>query len=188
MKILILEGIATSGKSTVIAGLQKRLAGHNIRIAGEAETHIPIMKQTGRLHIEFFEELLNRTISGSSDLLIFDRLYLTQAFRANATLKKYSLVEGVLNKQDALTAFLKVDEPAIAERVSIATEHRDYSWGEYVKTKGGNPEQVADYYISQQQYLLKLLETSILPHITCDTTNQNYNVTINRIVEELKLV
>ncbi|MEO8104734.1 MAG: hypothetical protein ABI602_00150 [Candidatus Saccharibacteria bacterium] len=188
MKILILEGIATSGKSTVISGIRKRLAGLSVEIARESETHIPIMKQTDELHIQFFEELITLLATDKPDLLIFDRLYLTQAFRAKVSLEQYSQIENILNKQDALTAFLKIDDAAIADRVSKAAEHRDASWREYIKTKGDTTEQVADYYITQQQNQLKLLETSMLPHIICDTTTHNYDEVIQRIVGKLKLV
>lgn len=57
---------------------------------------------------------------------------------------------------------------------SRTVEHRRNSWGDHIKTKGKSPEEIADYYIDQQQSLLKLLEQSKLPHHIFNTTNHDY--------------
>jgi thymidylate kinase len=187
MRLLILEGIATSGKSTVIGSITEKMQGLTVRIAGEPETHIPIMKQTDESHIEFFEKLIERLISGKPDLIIFDRLYLTQAFRAGISLKQYSNLENTLASLDTLTVFLKVDEDAIAQRIAKAAEHRDPSWGEYIKTKGDDIDGIAGYYITQQRNQMKLLKTSSLPYIVCNTSNHNYSEVTRQILKKLKI-
>lgn len=187
MKIVILEGIATSGKSTITSIIQKQLSGLTIRVVSEEETHEPIMKQTHELHVSFFKNLINQLIAEKSDLVIFDRLYLTQAFRAGLSLTEYSELEHILSKYNALTVFLKVDEHAIAERVAKAAEHRDPSWGEYIKTKGTTSSEIADYYIEQQRNQIKLLGTSSLPYIVCNTTAHNYVEITRQILESLQL-
>ena len=110
MKILILEGIATSGKSTITKIIKKQLSGLLVSAASEKETHIPIMKQTKELHIAFFKDLIKRLINEKPELIIFDRLYLTQAFRAGVSISEYSELENILSKYDTITVFLKVDE------------------------------------------------------------------------------
>jgi thymidylate kinase len=187
MKLLILEGVATSGKSTVISGIRERLSGLTVRVAGEPETHIPIMKQTDELHIAFFEDLINRLVAEKLNLIIFDRLYLTQAFRAGVTLDKYSGLENSLASMGAITAFLRVAEDAIANRIAKAAEHRDPSWGEYIKTKGDTIGEIANYYITQQQNQIKLLQTSSLPYLICDTTSHDYAGVTEQILEKLKI-
>lgn len=186
MNILILEGIATSGKSTITRTITSRLSDSSSRVVSEEETHIPIMKQTNDLHVAFFKNLISQIITEEPNLAIFDRLYLTQAFRAGASLKDYSDVESLLSTHNVLTAFLMVDEQAIAERVVKATKHRDPSWGEYIKTKGATDSEIAGYYASQQQNQLKLLSASTLPYMVCDTTGHNYAEVAQQILKKLQ--
>jgi thymidylate kinase len=151
MKIIILEGIATSGKSTITESIKEQLPGLTLRTVSEEETHIPIMKQTDKLHIPFFKNLIEEAVAEKPDLVIFDRLHLTQAFRAGASLADYSGIEKLISNYDAMIVFLKVDEQAIAERVAKAATHRDPSCGEYIKTKGATEGEIAEYYITQQR-------------------------------------
>ena len=187
MKILILEGIATSGKSTLTETIKKELKELTIRIATEAETHIPIMEVTNELHVSFFENLIKKLITEKPGLIIFDRLYFTQAFRAGARLTEYSAIENLLSKHNALTVFLKVDEQAITERVAKAAKHRDPSWAEYIKAKGATEDVVAKYYIAQQQNQIKLLGTSTLPHMVCNTTHHDYSEIAQQILKKIQL-
>lgn len=187
MKILILEGIATSGKSTITDSIKGMLLDLSIRVATEEETHIPIMEQPAELHLTFFEDLIERLIAEQPELVIFDRLYLTQAFRAGVGLSAYSDLESMLSKHNTLTVFLKVEERAITERVKKAAGHRDPSWGEYIKTKGSTDDEIANYYIEQQRSQIKLLHTSTLPHIVCDTTLHNYVEIVQKILKALQL-
>lgn len=174
MKILIIEGIATSGKSTIISSLQNELSNLNVVVATEEETHVPIMKKRDELHIQYFLELLDRLIGNRPDLLICDRLYLTQAIRAKVSLSEYREIEDKLLGFDTTTVFLKVQEAAIAERVHQASQHRDSKWREYIKTRGSSLEEIAHYYKEQQSNQLDLLVTSKLPYKIYDTTSHNY--------------
>jgi thymidylate kinase len=187
MKILILEGIATSGKSTITNKIKEQLGDLSVRVATEEETHIPIMKQTGELHIPFFEDLVKQLVDEKPILIIFDRLYLTQTFRAGVSVGEYSDLESLLSQYDTLTVFLKVDEQTIAERVAKAARHRDPSWGEYIKTKGSNGSEIANYYITQQRSQIDLLNTSNLPHMVYNTTTHDYKKITQQILEKLQL-
>lgn len=187
MKILILEGIATSGKSTITASIKEQLADLTVRLVGEVETHEPIMKHTDELHIPFFKTLIERLVAEKPELIIFDRLYLTQAFRAGVSLAEYSAIENLLSQHDTLTVFLRVDEQAISKRIAKAAGHRDPSWGEYIKTKGAIESEIAEYYIEQQQNQIKLLGTSTLPHMVCNTTHHNYSEITQQILKRLQL-
>ena len=178
MKILIFEGIATSGKSTVISGLQRALPQLKFVVAGESETHIPIMKETTDKHIDFFKRLINQLVSKEPDVLIFDRLYLTQAFRAKCNISDYAEIENLLSTYSALTIFLKVDEATIKTRISKAAEHRGL---DYFASRGESPNEIAQYYIDQQQNQLELLKQSGLPYKIIDTTKHNYVKVVNEI-------
>jgi thymidylate kinase len=192
MKILILEGIPTSGKSTLAESIKGQLAGLAVRVVTERQTHEPIMMQTKQLHLLFFERLIQQAVAGQSDLVIFDRLYLTQAVRANARLTEYSAIEHMLSAHNALSVYLRVDEDAIAVRIAKAVAHRDastadFQWGEHFKTKGNTDDEIAAYYIAQQRKQIALLGTSTLPHMICDSTHHGYAEITAQTVEKLNL-
>ncbi len=137
MQTLIFEGIATSGKSTVTNKLAEALSPRlSVRLATEDETHVPIMDARQGLHLQFFESLLTTMASKQPDLLILDRLYMTQAFRAKCDLSAYKGFEEFLLQYNPTTIFLKVSETEIPNRIHIATKHRNPSWAEYVQSRG----------------------------------------------------
>jgi thymidylate kinase len=188
MKILIFEGIATSGKSTVINLLQSLLNKElKVKVATEHETHIPIMKDTGRLHADFYLKLINKLTLENPDLVIIDRLYLTQAFRAKSSLKPYEKVEMALRPYNTLTIFLRVVPIAIADRIDKATQHRDQEWDSYLRTKGINRQEQAAYYSAQQSSQLELLKQSTLPYKIFDTTEHQYEGIAQEIVDHTGL-
>lgn len=186
MKILIFEGIATSGKSTIILGLSSRLATSTKTVVyEEADTHIPIMRQTDELHLDFFEDLINKAIDQNVDVIIFDRLYLTQVFRAKASVKDYSNIEDMLLEYPVTSIFLKVDEEAISDRITKSLNHRDSEWADYLSEKGKTPEDISKYYIGQQRNQLELLKQSKLPFRIFDTTDHNYKKVEDVIISEV---
>jgi thymidylate kinase len=182
MKVLILEGIATSGKSTVITHLKKVLEGLKVVVADESDTHEPIMEKRSDKHIGFYKTLIHRMLATRPDLLIFDRLYLTQAFRAKCDISDYSEIEELLSKYSPLTIYLKVDEAAIEDRISKAAEHRG---SDYFKFRGTSKER-AQYYIDQQRHQLKSLERSTLPYKVINTTDNDYDKVVQEILEFVK--
>ncbi len=184
MKILLFEGIATSGKSTITGRLVKLLKNEmRIELATEEKTHLPIMAQKSELHTLFFEDLINELILKHPDLLIFDRLYITQAYRANSNLTEYSAIEDALLPYSPHTIILKVDEDTITKRVKAASEHREEEWLQYLKTKGNTFEEIAQDYINQQRGLLKLIKQSKLPYTVCNTTSHDYTTITEEILK-----
>jgi tRNA uridine 5-carbamoylmethylation protein Kti12 len=96
VQILIFEGIATSGKSTIINRLAKSLPKEiETRVLTEDFTHIPIMKKNDDLCIDFFKRLISEILSSGYEVVLIDRLYLTQAFRAGASLEDYLEIDVV---------------------------------------------------------------------------------------------
>jgi thymidylate kinase len=187
MNTLIFEGIATSGKSTIIDSLVRSLKDEmSIELATEDQTHEPIMEQRSELHAPFFEELINELAMKRPDLLIFDRLYITQAYRAKIDLTQYSSIEQALMPYNPHTILLKVDEAAVADRIKAAAKHRGEEWVEkYWKPKGDDFEEIARNYIEQQRGLLRLVEQSNIPYTVFDTTDHGYGTIAKDI---LKLV
>jgi thymidylate kinase len=184
MKILIIEGIATSGKSSLVNKLTELLKEKKLLVLGEPDTHIPIMGKTDELHIEFFKSLINDAVQSDADLVIFDRLHYTQAYRARASVAEYSEIEDLLATNDTLVAYLQVDESAIAERVRLAAEHRDKEWGDYVQTKGKTFDEIAEYYIAQQRSQLNLLSQTKIATQVFNTTQHNYQDIAEQIISD----
>lgn len=184
MKILIIEGIATSGKSSLIKKLTDILDDQKLLVLGEPDTHIPIMDKTDELHIEFFKSLVNDVIQSDADLVIFDRLHYTQAYRAKASVAEYSEIDDLLTRHNTLLAYLQIDESAIAERVRLAAEHRDKEWGDYVQTKGKTFDEIAEYYIAQQRSQLNLLSQTKIATQVFNTTEHNYQDIAEQIISD----
>lgn len=181
MNIYIIEGIATSGKSTITQGLVKALSDKRVTLVTESETHESIMDRKNEVHVSFFMNLVTSKMNENPDLLIFDRLYLTQAFRAQTDLDAYGVVEQKLLKHKVMTIFLKVKEGTIATRVAKATEHRNPEWTKYVSTKGSSSDEIAEYYIQQQKSQLTLLKSSHIPYKICDTSDHEYDEIIREL-------
>ncbi len=183
MRTIILEGIATSGKSTVIDQLSSLLSPDvKLKIVPEAETLMKIVDNTDKyVSIKYLTDLIDRVYSKSFDVVVFDRLYLTHIFRTHSSMADFSVIENMLSKFMPETIFLEVDDAAIAQRVAKASEHREPQWKEYIYTKGQTIDEVADYYIQQQRVQLQNLNASTLPYRIFNTTEHNYKDVIEEI-------
>lgn len=142
------------------------------------------MEKTDELHIDFYLDLINRLTHSNPDLLIIDRLYLTQAFRVKTALKSYKEVEEALIPYNSLTVFLSLKQTTIQDRIDKAIQHRDSEWESYLASKGSGREEQAAYYIHQQNSQLELLKQSILPYKIFDTTDHNYEDIARQIIEQ----
>jgi hypothetical protein len=187
MKTLIFEGIATSGKSRIITGLQHLLQDQlTIAVVPEERTHQPIMTARNELQRAFFGALVDEVVAQGADLMLFDRLYLTQAYRAAVDLSAYDDLEQALLPYHPHTVLLTVQETAIADRIEAAAAHRDPRWRIYLQSKGATFAEIAQEYITQQRGLEQLLGQSKLPYTVFDTTNHNYAAICQRLVTLIK--
>ena len=190
MNILIIEGIPTSGKSSLIEKLSKLLRDKQLAVFSEPKTHEPIMDKPDELHIEFFNSLLQDAVKSSADLVIFNRFHFTQALRAQASISEYLEIEDLLAKQKTLVAYLQVDESAIADRIRLTAERRDespaehFQWVEYFKTKGKTFDEIAKHYATQQRNQMELLKQSKLKKRIFNTTNHEYKTIASQIINE----
>lgn len=183
MRTVIFEGIATSGKSTIIEQLAVLLGPQSkLKIVLETETLMNIVDNTDKsVSIAYLIKLIDRVYAEDSDIVIFDRLYLTHIFRTHSSMADFKAIEDILRPFMPETVFLEIDEGAIADRVAKASEHRDPKWKEYIFTKGQTIDEVADYYIQQQRNQLQLLQKSTLAYRICNTTYHNYQDVIRQI-------
>lgn len=184
MQTLVLEGIATSGKSTIIGMLETALSrDKTVKVVPETET-IMVMEQNtdAEASKDHLKELIRKAYEKPHDIVIFDRLYLTHIFRTHSTIHDFKEIEEILKAYNPTTIYLKVDEGLIAGRVEKASQHRDSTWKEYISTKGRTFSEIADYYIGQQRNQLKLLAESSLPHKIYDTSDHSYEVIVRGIL------
>ncbi len=174
-KIIILEGIATSGKSTVIKYLSQLLDKSNLTftIVGEDVTLMPILNNTEKeVSLDLLKRVINNAIQEGKDFIIFDRLFFTHIFRTNSEYGEFRQIEEMI-QNSALLVFLKIDEEKIPVRIEYARQHRDKAWENYIRTKGSD-EEIYQYYIDQQRILEKFINKTSLKYQVYNTTNLEF--------------
>lgn len=175
MKIIILEGIATSGKTSVKDKLKELLIekGITFSIVEETETLLPILNNADKkVSIDFLNNILDKSLAKKKDFIIFDRFFFTHIFKTNSSTEDFREIENTI-KNNSLLVFLKIDESKIPERITYAREQREKSWDEFVSQKG-NDKEIYQYYINQQGSLLNLLEKTSLRYKIYNTTDMNF--------------
>jgi len=188
MKIIILEGIATSGKTTIKNLLEKYLQEQNQSyfIIDEEETLMPFLHNTDK---DIAKQHLMKTIlkyfKQKTDYLIFDRLYFTHLHRTNSEIKDFKEIENLIKNKKGKIIFLKIQEKSISKRIFDTMKIRDKKWGEYVKSKG-NKKEIVKYYVNQQKKLLKHLKATSLDFEIFDTTKLDFNKISKKICQTLK--
>lgn len=184
MQTLILEGIATSGKSTIIDMLEGTLSKNMVvRVIPEAESIMVIVDNKSKeVSLAHLKTLLPKAYQELCDVVIFDRFYLTHIFRTDSTLQDYKEIEDSLKSYSPITIYLKVNEALIAGRIEKASKHRDAEWNAYISTKGQTFLEIAEYYVGQQRNQLYLLAGSSLPYKIYDTSDHNYEAIVADIL------
>lgn len=185
MNIIQLEGIATSGKTSVKNKLADAFVekGVNFSIIEEDETLMPILHNTDKqVSIDLLKKVIDNALKAKKDFIIFDRLFFTHIFRTKSSVEDFREIENLIKDQSFLV-FLKIDEANIPERVAYARQHRDKSWDEYVSKKGSD-EEIYQYYINQQRLLLDLLKHTSLKYKIYDTTDMEFKNVANEILKD----
>ncbi len=116
----MLEGIATSGKTSVKNELEKILTrrGLDYTFIGEEETLMPLLQNTDPVTAnDHITGLLNRYLSSSKGILIFDRLYLTHIWRTRAHIEDFTESASLLLENSAQICFLEIPNNKLEERI-----------------------------------------------------------------------
>lgn len=109
MKSIILEGIATSGKTSVKNLLCKILTEQNINfsIFEESQTLMPVLNNSDKnTSLDFLKTVISQALTLQKDLIIFDRLFFSHIFRTKSSMADYRDIEKLFDHQCFL-AFLK---------------------------------------------------------------------------------
>ncbi len=185
MKIIILEGIATSGKTSVKNKLVNLFIskGNSFSVVEEDETLIPILaNKDPQISLDFLKKVIATTLKSKKDFLVFDRLFFTHIYRTHSNIDFFRELEDIL-RPNSFLVFLKIDESKIPERIEKARSLRDQKWNEYVSKKGSDAE-IYQYYIEQQKKLLALLQKTTLRYKTYDTTAMNFENIAENILSD----
>jgi len=191
MKVIILEGIATSGKTTVINLIKESLERRKLscQVIAEEETLMPIVDNVDpQVSIKHLSKILTHVFSLDKEILIFDRLYFTHIFRTNSTVQMFKPIEDMLSQHHAYLFFLKIRKEKIEERIfnALKGERSGTNWVNYVRSKG-NDRQIVNYYQNQQDKLLALLKESEINHQVIEVTNMEFEFVREKILQTLGL-
>jgi thymidylate kinase len=188
--IIILEGIATSGKTSVKNELEKILVqrGLSFTFIGEEETLMPLLHNTdAKIANDHIVNLSNKYLVLDTDVLIFDRLYLTHMWRTGSHEEDFSESASLLLQHSAQICFLEIPSNKLEERITFAQSHRDEKWNAYVSTKGKTQQEILAYYAGQQKELLELLKRVSIPHTIFDTGDMDFGNIAGKICSLQKL-
>jgi len=187
MKLLIIEGTSTSGKTTLANILDKKLnvSGRSSRLVREDKTLMPVLKSDDpAVHVEHIEKIIASISKEDYEFVITDRFHLTSAAVCNMPESDFSKIEDSLLNFDPLIVFLEIDSDKLGSRIFEAMKHRDPSWNEHVTSKG-TKEEITSWYLKTQEKLLSRIDTSRLKHLKFNATDSNYEKIAKEIIKEI---
>jgi len=179
-RLVIFEGIASSGKTTLERLFVERVPGSVI--IHEDETLAPLFDnrdvEIARQHLLGFFDRFSRE---TAPVLVIDRFHFSHAFRTHSALDNFQdIEERLLEEYCPIVFLLYMDEAAIAERIRKTTELRGDAWA---KGKKGSLDERVAYYTDQQRMVMKFAEHSVLPIVRIDTTDEDWERCIGQVLE-----
>jgi thymidylate kinase len=187
MKIIILEGTSTGGKTTLAHLIDQKLQKTSKKsfIIDENQTLIPILNNNDpQTAMDHLINIIKTSASKNVDYLIFDRLHLTPAAITNSSIKTFAEVENLLAQYQPLLISINIDEDKLVARIYEALKHRGPSWAAHVD-KYGKKEDVTKHYLGAQRKVIKLFEDSKLPKLAINATNNNYEEIADEIIQKI---
>lgn len=187
MKIIILEGTSTGGKTTLAKLISKKLGqlGKTVLVISEDQTLIPILQNKDpRKAVSHLLDVVKSSLSKDVDYLIFDRLHLTPIAITNSDIKTFSEIEELLLSHETMLVSINIAEDKLLDRVYKALEHRGPSWAAHVEGHG-TKEDVKKHYIVAQKKVISHFNQSSLRKISIDATNNNYEQISTQIIKQL---
>lgn len=179
-QIIIFEGIASSGKTTLERMLNDHIKGSVL--VTEGKTLIPIFEENdSRIAAEHLSGVLEEMRDERAETVIIDRFHLTQAFRTRLPSSEFQALEKRLCEMaHSFLVLLSIKEEAILNRIKETDEYRAGAW---VKKKQGTYEERTEYYKEQQRILKQRVKESSLPVLILDTTDKDWDRCLNEIIE-----
>lgn len=180
--MIIFEGIASSGKTTLERMLQQELEGSVI--ISEGQTLMPLIEnKEPQKAVERLMAILDGVEKQSATVFLVDRFHLTHAFRTGASLSFFDGVEErTIKICRSLIMLLQMDEDVIFERIKETALLRGASWQ---KGKRGSLEEKVEYYKNQQRILIELAKQSRLPSMIVNTTDKDWPRCIREVLTQV---
>lgn len=180
--MIIFEGIASSGKTTLERMLQEKLEGS--AIVSEGQTLMPLIEnKEPRKAVGHLTAVLDEMEKQPTTVFIVDRFHLTHAFRTNASLSFFDGIEERITKAfKPLIVLLQMNEDVIRERIEETALLRGSSWQ---KGRQGSLEEKVEYYKNQQRILIELTKRSHLPVMIVNTTDKDWPRCIGEILTQV---
>lgn len=182
--IVIFEGIATSGKTTLQKLLLEKLTLENkIKIISENMTLMPLIEnKSQKVALNHLRKILLKLGSNKNNIFITDRFHFTHIFRTKSNIKYFKKFEKDLqNGFKVLIVLLYINEGSIKKNIENSLDIRK-TWA---KGKKGTIAEKVIYYKDQQRKLLRIAKESTLPVLKIDTTKKNWNKYILKIIKKI---
>jgi thymidylate kinase len=193
-KALLVEGTSGAGKSTLIDALIRRHASvakpRKIRsLVHLAQSHtygpLAVPEDRGTLtadenvrHLERLVGTMEWLHAGVQEhtkpwcFVIIDTLHLTHCVRPGvANWRDVALFDGRLAALGCKLLFLRVSPSTIWER-GITKRIEDQFIREYARKFGRTAQEIHQYFVCEQERLLKLFELSVMPKLLVDNERQ----------------
>ncbi len=186
MKLLLFEGVATTGKSTIEAEVLRLCETKNrpAILYHEDQTLIPLLgDKSVQASLELQNTVLGQIEQEKHDVVLVDRFLLSHLERTNGDLNDFAVVRDKLVDLEARIIFLQIDDQAFRPRLKDALARRAQKFSDHVMAKGG-ADVMLNKYVEQQQTMLKLLPTLGLSTCVFDTTNLNFIEIAEQITEK----
>jgi len=187
MKLIIIEGTSTSGKTTLANLLNEKIdvLGRNAHLVEEDKTLMPVLRSSDPfVHIDHINKIIASISKEKYDFVITDRLHLTSAAVCDMSKTDFEKIEDSLLKFDPVIIFLVIDSDRLGNRIFEAMKHRGPSWNEHVTAKGTRKD-IASWYLETQEKLLSRLKSSRIKHLKYNATDSNYKKIADNILREL---
>ena len=186
-KIIILEGMSTSGKSLLQNFLKINLEKEGKKVASVDEKeglNILLDKQNRSLtkSLEVLKSLILDHTTQNYDFIIFDRFHISH----NGTLKDskfedFDEIESLLKKFDSKIIYLHVDNSKIVQRIRtvLNTTRKNSSFEEFFRSRvipGCNTleeenQRMFSFYSVRTEQHLKDLNKTKLPYLKIDVSD-----------------
>lgn len=185
-KLIIFEGIATAGKTTMITKLFTQFQSKgSVTFISEEETLIPIFdNQDPKKATLFLNQVIKKIKKISTDYIIIERLFMTHAFRTSSELNIFSSFEKqLLDFSDPIIILLRMKDRYIPQRIKLADKQRGVSWKH---KKVGKFQDRIIYYKKQQLSLKNLSQQADIPVIVFDTSDMDWERVLKNILRRIE--
>ncbi|MDO8572021.1 MAG: hypothetical protein Q7R79_05060, partial [bacterium] len=180
--IFLIEGIATSGKTSIIALLKKKIKkAHSVKVVEEAETLMPLIDNVSKkIALRHLTTIIGKMKRSKKDVIIVDRFHFTHAFRTKSNISHFLEIEKELASNfNCLIVVLTVDLSTLRKRILRTDRIRGDAWS---KGKKGTINDRITYYSSQQKILLEFAKKTSLPMQVVNSTDMDWERIVYGII------